>query len=290
MTIPNLPNGATDAAVTQDSILKSIASSIGLDLSSLSLSKIIAAVVVLIVLIALSKLISKLFLRTVNKTKIAEGAKIFTAKAVKFALYFISVLIFADFIGIPITSIIALFSLIGLAVSLSIQNLLGNIMSGITLLILKPFKIGDYIETDEGGNVSKIGLFYTEITTWDNKKVFIPNEKIMASKLTNFTAEPIRRVDVRFNAGYEFDIEEVKNALRDAVESVPLLLDEPKPTIGIAEYADSAVIYDVRAWTQTDDYFDARYALMEAVSESYKKHGIKMAYNRLEVDLKKNMH
>ncbi len=272
-------------AESSHNVFQSIANAIGFDLTSLSLMNIAVSVALLVVLVVISRIIGRIVYHAVRKTRITEGLKKFLARAVRFIGYFISVMIFADLIGIPITSLVALFSLLGLAVSLSIQNLLGNILSGISLLMLKPFDIGDYIETDVAGTVKNIGLFYTEITTIDNKRIYIPNEKLIGDKLTNYNAEGRRRIDVTFNAGYEYDTETVKTALKNAVGSVDMLLKEPEPVIGIADYGESAVIYDVRVWTDAGNYIKARYALMEAVGESYRKLGIKMAYNRLEVDV-----
>lgn len=192
-----------------------------------------------------------------------------------------------DYIGIPITSLLAVFSLLGLAISLSVQSLLSNLMSGLTVLMLRPFDIGDFIETDIAGTVKNIGLFYTEIITPDNKKVFIPNEKVMASKLINYNAEGMRRIDLEFNAGYQYDPQQVKDALCDAVESVDVIYKSPEPVIGISNYGDSAVIYSVWVWTNSSDYFKAKFELMDAVNEQYKKHGITMAYNRLQVEVMK---
>ncbi|MGM9937028.1 MAG: mechanosensitive ion channel family protein [Candidatus Ornithomonoglobus sp.] len=266
-------------------VFQSIADAIGFDLTSLSLMNIVVSIVLLMILLVISKIIGRIVYHAIKKTRITEGLKKFAARAVRFICYFISIMIFADSIGIPVTSLVALFSLFGLAISLSIQNLLGNIMSGISLLMLKPFDIGDYIETDVAGTVKNIGLFYTEITTVDNKRIYIPNEKLIGEKLTNYHAEGMRRIDVTFNAGYEYDTETVKAALKDAVESVDMLLKEPEPVIGIADYGESAILYDVRAWTNTGNYIPARYALMDAIGASYKKFGVKMAYNRLEVEI-----
>ncbi|MDD6762683.1 MAG: mechanosensitive ion channel [Clostridiales bacterium] len=266
-------------------VFRSIADAIGFDLTSLSLMKIVTSVVLLIILLIISKVIGRIVYHTIRKARVTEGLKKFIARAVRFICYFISLMIFADSIGIPVTSLVALFSLLGLAVSLSIQNLLGNIMSGISILMLKPFDIGDYIETDVSGTVKNIGLFYTEITTPDNKRIYIPNEKLIGDKLINYNAEGRRRIDVTFNAGYECDPETVKAALKAAVESVDMLLKDPEPVIGIADYGESAVLYNVWVWTASGNYFPARYALMDAVSEYYKQFGVHMAYNRLEVNI-----
>lgn len=275
----------TEAASSGGNIFKTIAGALGIDISQLSLIDIAASVLLLVVLIIISKLISKLCGKAVKRSRMNESLKRFIERAIKFILYFLSVMIFADSIGIPITSLVAVFSLFGLAISLSIQKLLGNVMSGVSLLMLKPFEVGDYIETEVAGTVHSIGLFYTEIMTVDNKRVFIPNEIIVGSTLTNYTSETNRRIDIQVNAAYHCEIETVKTAIAEAVESVPELLDDPEPIIGVAQFGDSAVIYDVRVWSSTKDFLKAKYALMEAISRSYKKHGIEMAYNRLEVEL-----
>lgn len=281
----NLTDTVNEVGETSTNFFHNVASAIGIDISQLSFSRILISFVILVLFIVLSKIISMIFAKALKKSKMSLSMQKFIVRIIRFILYFLSVMIFADSIGIPITSIVAVFGLFGLAISLSIQNLLGNIMSGVSLVMLKPFEVGDYIETDIAGTVRTIGLFYTEITTIDNKRVFIPNEKIVESRLTNYTSESRRRVDIRVNAAYTCDIETVKKALKEAADSVPELLDEPETIIGVAEYGDSAIYYDVLAWASTDNYIKAKYALMEAVPVFYKKYGISMAYSRLEVEL-----
>lgn len=280
-----ISQGVEQTSESSMRFLQSVANAIGLNLQNLSLGKMLWSVAVLIVLIIISNILSKIFSNMIKKTKMSESLRKFIVRMIKFMMIFISVMIFADSIGIPITSIVAIFSLFGLAISLSLQNLLGNIMSGISILMLKPFDIGDFIETDISGTVSAIGLFYTELKTIDNKTVFIPNEHIVDCKLTNYTRQDRRRIDIQANAAYDCDIKTVKLALLDAIKSVDTILNEPAPIVGVSKYGDSAVIYDVRAWTETDNYWPSYYALMEAISASYKKHGVSMAYNRLEVDI-----
>ncbi len=253
----------------------------------ISFEKIIWAVVIFVVLIVISRVISSLIGRIVIKTKITEGLKRFIVNVVRYVLYFVSILIACDYVGIPITSLLAVFSLLGLAISLSVQNLLSNLMSGVTVLMLRPFDIGDFIETEVAGTVKNIGLFYTEVLTPDNKKVFIPNDKLMANKLINYNSEGKRRLELEFNAGYEYEPDKVKSALRDAVDSVDKILDEPDPMIGIARYGDSAIIYTVWVWVKSTDYFEVKFKLMDAVDKEYKKNEIKMAYNVLQVEMRK---
>ena len=254
-------------------------------LSKLSLVKIAGTLVLFVLLIIISQYVVKLAKKMLLKTKIGASFAGFIATILKYVLYFVSVLIVCDSIGLPVTSLLAVFSLFGLAVSLSVQSLLGNLMSGLSLHTLKPFKVGDYIETDIAGTVKNIGLFYTELTTPDNKKVFIPNEKIMADRLINYTAESVRRVDLIFNAGYEYDTELVKSVLNETVLGIDAVYKNPEPVIGIAEYGDSAIKYSVYVWTDAAEYIRTKFAVMDAVGVAYKKNGIKMAYNRLEVEM-----
>ena len=281
----NISETAKEVSESGGNFIRNIAEAVGIDLSSLSLTKIFISLAALIVFIALAKIISIVIGKALKKLRMSVSMQKFITRIVRFLMYFLALMIFADSIGIPITSIVAVFGLFGLAISLSIQNLLGNIMSGVSLVMLRPFEVGDYIETDIPGTVKSIGLFYTEITTVDNKHVFIPNEKIVESRLTNYTSETRRRIDVRLNAAYSCDIKTVKKAIAEAIEIVPELLKDPEPIIGVAEFGESAVYYDVYVWSQTSDYIKAKYAFMEAVPEFYKKYGLEMAYNRLEVEL-----
>lgn len=251
----------------------------------LSLERVLWAVIIFIVLIIISKIAAKIISKVVAKTKMTEGQRRFVASVVRYVLYFVSILIACDYIGLPITSLLAVFSLLGLAISLSVQNLLSNLMSGLTVLMLKPFDVGDFIETEIAGTVKNIGLFYTEILTPDNKTVFIPNDKLMANKLINYNAEGTRRLDLCFNAEYSCKPEAVKAAIRDAIAGIDLVLKTPEPIIGIAEYGESAVIYNVWVWVKAEDYFTAKHLIMDAVGGKYKENGISMAYNRLQIEM-----
>lgn len=252
---------------------------------TISLTRIVGVALLFVVLIIISRCLTRLTGRILARSKLGESFGGFITAIAKYVLYFISLLIVCDALGLPITSLLAVFSLFGLAVSLSVQSLLSNLMSGLTVHTLKPFTIGDYIETDIAGTVQNIGLFYTELLTPDNKRVYIPNEKIIANRLINYNVEGIRRIDLIFNAGYEFEPTRVIDALHEAVKSVETVNSERNPVIGIADYAESAIEYSVWVWTDSDKYFDTKFAVMQAVSDSYKKHGISMAYNRLEVEM-----
>lgn len=253
-------------------------------ISGISIEKIIWIAILAIILVVICRTLTRVASRLFTRSKMTDGLNRFLTQIVKFVLYFITILIVCDAIGIPVTSLLALFSLFGLAISLSVQGLLGNLMSGFSILMFKPFDVGDYIETDIGGKVQNVGLFYTELMTYDNRKVYIPNDKIMEGKLINYDSQKTRRIDVMFPAGFEYDTEDVISALHEAVDSVPALLKAPEPFIAIDNYGERAIYYSVLVWTDTPNYFTAKAALMDAVSASYKRHGIK-AYSKYAVEI-----
>lgn len=253
--------------------------------SHISFEKIVGALMLIVLLIIISKSLARIIGKMLGKTKLGKSFAGFITTILRYVMYFISILIVFDYIGLPVTSLVALFSLFGLAVSLSVQSLLSNLMSGLSLHTLKPFEVGDYIETDIAGTVKGVGLFYTELVTADNKRVYIPNEKIMAGKLINYNGEGKRRIDLVFNAKYTYDPETVKSVLYDAVMSVETVENTPEPIIAIDSYGDSSINYSVWVWTESGKYFETKFALMDAVWEKYKENGISMAYNHLEVEI-----
>ena len=172
-------------------------------------------------------------------------------------------------------------------VSLAIQGTLSNLAGGIQVLVSKPFKAGDYIETESiSGTVSEIGLVYTKIKTYDNKIIMIPNGQVASAKITNYTAEERRRVDLKFNTSYDAPVELVKETIQSVIRSHPKALREPAPFARVSAYKDSSIEYAVRVWCATDDYWELYSDLMEQVKAAFDKNGIEMTYNHLNVHMK----
>ena len=154
------------------------------------------------------------------------------------------------------------------------------------LLSVKPFKVGDYVEVGGvGGTVREIGFIHTKVSTVDNKIIYIPNSEVSSSKIVNYTNEDKRRVDFVFSAGYDCPVETVKLAIREAIEKFPQVFAEPAPFVRVGAYKDSVIEYTVRLWCKTDDYWNLYYDIMEAVPESYAKHGVEMSYPHLNVHM-----
>ena len=255
-------------------------------IGQISVGKILSALLLLCVCLAVAKLLMKLVDRMILRLKVEKSLHHFIRSAAKFGLLFLTVLIVADSIGIPVTSLVTVLGVVGLSVSLAVQDSLAKLTSGLTLLAAKPFVVGDFIDAGSvSGTVQEIGLIYTCLSTPDNKKIYLPNNDIASARITNYSAQTTRRVDVVVCASYDDDPERVKEALRQALESVPGPLEDPAPFIGITGYLDSSIQYTLSAWVKNVDYWDVYYALLEKVRQSFSQNGVEMTYNHLNVHL-----
>ncbi|MEG2421078.1 MAG: mechanosensitive ion channel family protein [Oscillospiraceae bacterium] len=227
--------------------------------------------------------------KAVTRLKVERSLHTFIKSSVRILLWFLVILVMADAVGIPVTSLVALFSVIGLAISLSIQGTLSNLAGGIMVLSSKPFKVGDYIEAgDTGattGTVVDIGLVYTKLQTIDNKVIFLPNKDVSSGKIVNYTAQKWRRVDLIFSLSYEADVELVKQTLMTLLRQHPQPVLAPEPMVRVNAFQESSVDYVVRAWCATEDYWDLYFDLLEEGKAAFDKAGIEMTYNHLNVHL-----
>lgn len=256
-------------------------------IGSMSLSSILSALLLLVVCAAAIKVLTKAFNALMDKSKhLDPSLKSFFASSVKVVLWALAVMIIASSLGIPVTSLVALFSVAGVALSLALQGLLANLFSGITLLATRPFGVGDYVELGgEGGTVQSIGMFTTAILTADNKKVFVPNGDITSGKIINYSSEPLRRVDITVGASYDSATEDVRAALLEAAAMDEKVLAEPAPFAAILSYGASNIDYVVRAWCNCADYWDVYFRLNENIRTCFDKRGVQMSYDRLNVHM-----
>lgn len=255
-------------------------------IKSLSFAGMIKIVLLTAVLLVLIRLLNRLFNAFLSKSKIDKSLHGFLRATVKILLYFVAAVIIAGSLNIDVTSLIALLSVAGLALSLAIQGTLSNLASGIVILTTKPLHVGDYVSVgSEEGTVEEIGMTYTKLATWDRRIIYIPNSTVTSSNVVNYTVEGKRRVDLTVSAGYDCDIEQVKAALLHAASTVPeALLDEPI-FARVSGYKDSVIEYAVRFWCVGADYWDAYYNLLEAVKVQFDASGISMSYPHLNVHI-----
>ena len=242
---------------------------------------------IMVVGILIVKIILKIVNTTLEKSKLEKAAHSLIKSLTRTVLYLLLGLIAASSLGIDVTGIIALASVLSLAVSLSVQNLLTNIIGGFTLLYTKPFTSGDYVDiAEESGTVSEIGMTYTKLVTSDNKIVYIPNSAVVSADITNYTVTGTRRVELKISASYDAPTEKVLAALYETAK-VPGVLPDHAPFAAVAQYGDSAIEYTLRVWTATGDYWNVYYTMNEKIRKVFADNGIEMTYPHLNVHLDK---
>lgn len=256
-------------------------------IGSMALSTLISAALTFLVCLVVMQIIMRLLGRVLNRANKMDGTlKGFIHSAVKIVLWILTGTIVAGAFGIPTTSLVALISIAGLALSLSVQNILSNLFSGLTLLISKPFKAGDYVEVaGKTGIVKTVGLFYTQLNTLDNIYVNIPNSDVTGTTINNYSREPLRRVDRVFSAAYESPTDDVKAALFEAISLDSRILQDPAPFVRLSEYRDSCIEYTVRVWCKNSDYWDVFFNLNENVRDCFAEKGVEMTYNHMNVHI-----
>jgi small conductance mechanosensitive channel len=247
---------------------------------SVALQLVLTLLIGLIVI----KIVVNLMKRVLGRSKINVTAHRFILSILKFVLLFLLILALLETVGIKTSSVLAALGVVGLAVSLAVQNSLSNVMSGFILLLTRPFEVNDYIQINGvEGSVENISIVNTKLHTIDNKAIYIPNSQITDSIIVNFTREDQRRLDLTFSISYENDFREAKEILTDIVSNHPLALKDPEPVIRLAEHGSSALKLAVRVWVKSDEYWNLNYDLLEMVKIKFDEAGIEIPYEHLDV-------
>ena len=248
-----------------------------------SWTKLISAAILLVVCGVLIKLILKATDRMLGRSRLDKAVHPFIRTIVKLVLLFTAIMLIAGTLGVDSSSLLALLSVAGLAVSLALQNVLSNMASAVILLTTKPFQIGHFIEMGSvSGTVVKIGAICTDILTLNNQLVHVPNSEITGSTVTNYTASDKRRLEYRITASYDAPVENVKAALLRAAEH-PLRMQEMQPIARVNGYGESAIEYVLFLWIRPKDYMDVYYDVLENVKREFDAAGIEMTYPHINV-------
>lgn len=250
--------------------------------------KILIALIIYLVGKKIIKIIIKLIDRTLDKTGADVGVVNFINSVVRILLYIVLALIIGGQFGVSTTSVVALVGSAGLAISLAMQGSLSNFAGGVLLLILKPFKIGDYIieqSTGNEGTVTDIDIFYTKLLTVDNKMVAMPNGNLINSSITNVTNEDFRRLDIIVGISYDSDMKKAKGIIMDILKSDPSGVHDKEMVVFVSDLADSAVMIGGRMWVKTEEYWQARWRVIEEVKLEFDKHKITIPFNQLDVNI-----
>ena len=232
--------------------------------------------------------VRKILRKSLERNHADTGLVQFLDSLVKYGLYILLALTILQRFGVQTTSIVAAIGSVGVAIGLALQGSLSNFAGGVIILLIKPFKVGDYvIQGSLEGNVSEIQLFYTTLTTPDNRKIIIPNGQLADNSLINATAADTRRLDIKVGISYNSDVKLAKDLLLKLGENDPDTLKEEgkAPMAAVEELADSSVNMLLRVWTSTDKYWDVKFRLTEAVKTTFDEAGIEIPFNQLDVHL-----
>lgn len=257
-----------------------------LHLGNISLGTLLGALLTLVICLVAVRLLTALLRRVLAQTHMDARVQKYLVRTVQLVLWVVTVLITADQLGIPVTSLVALLSVLSLAVSLAVQNVLANVAGGLVLLVTKPFAVGDYVDTPCGaGTVKELTLTYTYLDTPDGLRIAAPNSSLSAGKITNYTTLGTRRIQHSVSASYDAPVQTVRQALLDAVARTPGLLESPGPEVYVNAYGESGIEYIVRSWARTADYWTAYYALLENIKAAFDERAVEMPYNHLNVHI-----
>lgn len=246
---------------------------------------ILPVVLILVVGILVIRIVMRIVNKALKKSKLEKAAHSLIKTVIRAVLYGLLALIAASKLGIDVTGVVALASVLTLAVSLAVQNILTNVMGGFTLLYTKPFSSGDFVEiAGQSGTVQEIGLAYTQLSTPDNKSVYIPNSAVTNAEIVNYTVLGTRRVDIAVSASYDTPVQLVLDTLRQA-GNVPTALADKEPVAAVDTYGDSAINYVLRVWCNASDYWDTKCQVLEQVKVLFDQKGVKMTYPHLNVHL-----
>lgn len=249
--------------------------------------RLLMAALLLIVGFWLSGAISKRLRQGKLASKMDHSVFSILLKILSFAFKTILIITAIGILGVPMSSVITVIATIGAAIGLALQGSLSNLAGGIMLLIFKPFRMGAIIETQNiTGKVVEIGLFYTVVQSFDHKRVTLPNGTLMNSTVTNFTAHEIIRTDITFGVAYGSDIDRVRSVLLAVADSHPLVLETPAPVVHMVKHDASALIFVLRAWCDSENYWTVQWELTETVKRAFDRAGIEIPFQQVDVHIR----
>ena len=241
---------------------------------------------VLLIFKIIINIFTKLADGVLNKSKLNKSIHSFVKSAIKIIAWTIAFIIAADMLGLDTSSLVTLFGVVSLALSLAFQNIMTNIFSGVTILWSNPFSVGDYVEIDGiGGTVQDIKLMRTTLITPDKKRVLISNSDVCAGRITNYSIEPIRRVDIKVSVSYDAPTEVVKEAVMEVLLADERIKNEENmlPTVRLSAYNSNDIEYTIRAWVDNGEYWNVYFDVLENIRDSFANHNVQFSYPHIVV-------
>jgi len=248
--------------------------------------KIIIALIVLWIGLKLIKLVVKAMKKMLDRRNVEVSLQSFLLSMTDIALKAMVVIAVLGMVGIQTTSFIAVLGAAGLAVGMALQGTLQNFAGGVIILLLKPFKVGDYIDSaGVQGTVKHIQIFNTIVETPDKKMVIAPNTDLATKTLVNYSRSENRRVDIKVGIAYGESVDSARTALLELAKSYSKVIEEPAPMVVVTALADSAVSLELRVWVKNADYWDTFFYLNQAVYDKLNAVGISIPFNQMDVHI-----
>lgn len=258
-------------------------------IGTVSLNALLSAVVIYIICRIVIHWLKKFVTKGLERTKLDKGVRNFAVSAINIVAWCIAVLLIADCLDIPIASLVAVFSVVGVAISLSVQGILSNLFSGMILLVTHPFKVGDFVQIGEvSGTVQSIGMFHSVLLTVDGKNTFVPNGTITAANIENYTETDCRRVEMKLSVPMDVPTATVRSAVMGVVEDNDKILKAPAPSVSV-ESLGSTAHYICYVYCRAKDYWEVLYSLHEETLGVFQKLGINPPSGRMHIDVSRSL-
>lgn len=251
--------------------------------------QVVLALVVFFIGTKLIKWIRKLVKKSLEKANVDVGVSQFIDSLLKFLLYFLLIFLIGTKFGLDATSVAAVLASAGVAIGLALQGSLSNFAGGVLILLLKPFVVGDYIIENgnkQEGTVAEIQIFYTKLRTVDNKIIVIPNGALANNSLINVTAQKERRVDLSVSVSYDADLKKVKEVIDNVLKTDESVLKDKDIVVFVDNLADSSVVIGARSWVASEDYWTAKWRMLENIKVALDENGISIPYPQVDVHVK----
>ncbi len=251
--------------------------------------KFVGGIVLLIVGLWFIKILATAIGKIMVKRNVNPSLTTFLRSFISGLLKVLLAIAVMDMIGIAMTSFIAILGAAGLAIGMALSGTLKNFAGGVVLLLLKPFKVGDFIESQGfSGTVTEIEIFHTILKTPDNKTIIIPNGPLSTGSVINYSTESTRRIDFTFSIGYGDDIDKARNVLQSLIDKEERILKEPEPQIVVSELADSSVNFAVKTWVNSVDYWPVKYLMTENVKKTFDQENISIPFPQRDIHVYNN--
>ena len=282
----NLPNSDGMLSMNQETVQQAVDSAI--PLITVYGMRILGALLILIVGRFISGILGRLVGKALKKGNVETSLVGFLVSLTKMTVIVFSVIAALAKFGVETTSFVAVLGAVGFAIGFALQGSLSNFAAGVMILLFKPIKVGDLVETSGYlGTIKDVGLFVTVMDTLDNRRIIIPNGKLTSDVINNLNANGLRRVDMSAGISYDDDMNLAKRLCMEVLENHPHVLKEPAPVVAISEMGDSSVNLVVRPWAHPDYYWDVWFEVTQGIKETFDANGISIPFPQQDVHLHK---